>query len=174
MRPRASDHHRPATATGEHPRPPAERPSTPSADLSAHSRRRGISLARAQTGIHERVDGDEGSERLEPVRSQDIRRKENPAEVGVHRGTACAGNRLAGDVVPAGRAPGGDVDQGLDVDGLQHEVIPELDHERGGERSPTPARGPDRDDALDHEDHADHGPEHHEPGIRRPRAPSRA
>src|SRR3954452_19453535 len=48
-------------------------------------------LGEAQAGIHERVDGDEGSERAEPVRSQYLHRKQDPADVSVHRATACGG-----------------------------------------------------------------------------------
>src|SRR5579862_3292216 len=69
------------------------------------------------------------------------------------------GDGFAGDVVPAGGAASGDVKERFDVDGLENEVVSDLDHEWKRDPSAPPADRPDGDYALDHEDEADAEPE---------------
>ena len=89
--------------------------------------------------VDERVDRDEGGERLEPARVQ------HAEESRIRRGSSRPPRAPpSGARSSSRRAPGGDVEERLDVDGLQDQVVADLDDEGKRERPPAPARPPRR------------------------------
>ncbi len=64
------------------------------------------------------------------------------------------GDGFAGDVVPSGGAASSDVEERLDVDGLDHKVVSEFDRQWKRDRSAAPADSPDGNDPFDYEDGA--------------------